>query len=314
MIYKEQIFVSAVVYVRNRQNHIENFLNSLAAFLEERFEHSEIICVNDASSDSSPDKIRAMKNSDTGVSISMITLSNFHGREAAMQCGINLSVGDFVLEFDNPVSDVNVENIFRVYQKALEGYDIVAATSRISSRRTSSLFYKIFNKSSDLAYDLQTELFRILSRRAINRVKSQNKIVPYRKVAYAASGLKYTSIEIETSMTPGKMEPHEKMYRSQLAVDSILMFTNVGFKCSVFMTALMMILMIAIAIYAIVSRIVINTMPGWASTVLIVAFGFFGLFLILSIIMKYLQLLMDINVRKASYTFESIEKITKDGK
>ena len=51
MMNKEKNFASAVIYVHNAENRIENFLNMIIKTMEDNFEHSEIICVNDASED-----------------------------------------------------------------------------------------------------------------------------------------------------------------------------------------------------------------------------------------------------------------------
>lgn len=50
---KEKNFISAVVYVHNDEEKLKVFLNELINTLENNFEKSEIICVNDASEDSS---------------------------------------------------------------------------------------------------------------------------------------------------------------------------------------------------------------------------------------------------------------------
>lgn len=55
---KEKNFVSAVIYVYNAEEKIESFLKMLLEVLSNNFEHSEIICVNDFSQDSSIEKIK----------------------------------------------------------------------------------------------------------------------------------------------------------------------------------------------------------------------------------------------------------------
>ncbi|MGI6072890.1 MAG: glycosyltransferase [Lachnospiraceae bacterium] len=314
MINKEKNFVSAVIYVRNAEHIIKDFVLHIARELDKNFQHSEIICVNDASTDESVARLRLLENEVENVSITLLSLNRFHGKEAAMQGGLGLTVGDFVFEFDEVSPDIDVKDMMRLYTKSLEGFDIVAAVTGKTRGISSKLFYKLFNKSADIPYELMTEYFRILSRRAINRIGSLNRIITYRKVAYASSGLKYATIEIAPVKTLLRESREERRFRRYLAADSVLMFTNLGFKFSVLMTGLMMVVMVGIVVYALISRGLGITVPGWTSTVLLVAFGFFGLFGILSIITKYLQLLMDVNVRKSAFTFESIEKITRDGR
>ena len=55
---KEKNFVSAVVYIKNAENEIENFVVNLNKVLNKHFLHYEIILVNDGSVDNSILKIK----------------------------------------------------------------------------------------------------------------------------------------------------------------------------------------------------------------------------------------------------------------
>ncbi len=46
---REKGFVSAVIYVHNAADRVGGFLEMVIRVLEENFEHSEIICVDDRS-------------------------------------------------------------------------------------------------------------------------------------------------------------------------------------------------------------------------------------------------------------------------
>ena len=190
MINKEKNFVSAVVYVHNAEQRIENFLKNLINVMETNFEHSEIICVNDCSEDDSIGKIKNVSSIATTTSVSVINMSYFHGLELAMNAGADMSIGDFVFEFDNTFMDYDIDMIMKVYNRTLEGYDIVSASSNKSQKMSSAIFYKVFDMFTDLSYKMRTESFRILSRRVINRISSMNKTIPYRKAIYANCGLK----------------------------------------------------------------------------------------------------------------------------
>jgi len=61
-----------------------------------------------------------------------------------------------------------------------------------------------------------------------------------------------------------------------------------------------------VAIYALAKPI-----TGWTTTILLLAVAFLGLFGILTIIKKYLQILADLNFKRTKYSFKSIEKLTK---
>lgn len=312
---KEKNFMSAVIYVHNAEKSIAEFLQTIIWILEENFEHSEIICVNDSSIDSSLAEIRDVSKKAKTTNVSVLNMSYFHGIELSMNAGVDLAIGDFVLEFDIPVLDFEPEEVMRVYLRALEGYDIVSASPDRRQKFSSSLFYFIFDKFTDLSYKMYTESFRVLSRRVINRVSSMNKTIPYRKAVYANSGLKTDNMVYQSGssgeVSRGKSGRQEKKYRNRLAIDTLILFTEVGYRFSIMMTVVMILAALCMALYSIIVYVTGIPVEGWTTTILFLAFSFFGLFGILTIIIKYLQILVDLVFRRKQYSYESIEKLTQ---
>lgn len=309
---KEKNFVSAVVYVHNAENTIQGFLGAVIDVLESNFEHSEIICVNDDSKDKSAEIIRKCSETTKTASLSVVNMSYFHGLELAMNAGVDLSIGDFVFEFDNTFLDFNPDEIMKVYRRSLEGYDIVSAVPDRKEKLFSRLFYTVFDRYANLTYKMHTESFRILSRRVINRIASMNKTVPYRKAIYATQGLKTYQINYKSDKSVRvTYDRQAKGYRSALAVDSLILFTELGYRFSMTMTILMMLMSVFMVIYTIVVYVTLNPVAGWTTTILFLSVAFFGLFGILTIIVKYLQIIVDLVFRRKHYSFENIEKLTK---
>ncbi len=312
MINKEKNFVSCVVYVHNAQSYIGGFLRTVANVMEENFENSEIICVNDHSDDLSTDEIRKISDEVNSVGICLVNLSFFHGLEAAMNAGMDLAIGDFVFEFDRPVLDFDPEMIMGVYRHSLTGYDIVSASPDIPARMSSKLFYVLYNRLSDITYEMATESFRVLSRRVINRIKSMNRTIPYRKAVYANSGLKTDNLRYTLKDNAHvHNDRREKKYRSGLAMDVLILFTDLGYRFAKAMTALMMFMSLIMLVYSVVIYALKHPVAGWTTTILFLSVSFFGLFGILTIVIKYLQLLVNLIFKRKNYSFESIEKLNK---
>ena len=309
---KEQNFVSAVIYVHNAEDRIERFLDMVMEVMEQNFEHSEIICVNDSSEDGSLSIIRKISKAAEKTSISVVNMSYYHGLELAMDAGMDLAIGDFVFEFDNTIADFDSSVIMEIYRHSLEGYDIVSASPNRKERLSSRMFYRIFAKFAAVSYRINTESFRVLSRRVINRVSSMNKTAPYRKALYANCGLKTDCIRYEVTGDWSKARDRKELrYRMDLAADALILFTEVGYRFSMTMTVVMMLTSIFMTVYSLVTYFVIHPVEGWTTTILFLSVVFFGLFGILTIIVKYLQLLVDMVFKRKHYSFESIEKLTK---
>ena len=229
-----------------------------------------------------------------------------------MNAGVDITIGDFVFEFDNTYLDFDTSMIMEVYYHSLEGYDIVSASADRKEKLSSKLFYRVFEKYTEHSYKMVTESFRILSRRVINRISSMNKTIPYRKVIYANCGLKTDNLKYEPVKVIGILKDQkEKHFRSGLAVDSLILFSEIGYVFSKTMTALMMVMSVFMIFYSIIVYMTSNPVAGWTTTILFLSVAFFGLFGILTVIIKYLQLLVNLVFKRKSYNFESIEKLTK---
>ena len=308
---KEKNFASAVIYVHNAERRIEEFLQAIISVMEDNFEHSEIICVNDSSTDNSLSVIKKVSASASTTSISVVNMSYFHGLEVSMNAGVDLSIGDFVFEFDHTFLDFEPSEIMNVYRRSLQGYDIVSAASDRKEKLSSKIFYRVFDRFTDLSYEMHTESFRVLSRRVINRISSMNKTVPYRKAIYASQGLKTDILSYKATGKTDMKDKQEKGYRTELAIDSLILFTHLGYRFSVSMTALMMLMSIFMVIYSIVIYATATPVAGWTTTILFLSVAFFGLFGILTVIIRYLQLLVNLVFKRKHYSFEGIEKLTK---
>ncbi len=305
---KEKNYVSAVVYVHNNEEKIREFVNKINNVLNSTFEKYEIIFVNDASSDKTREIIsEESKQITTGI-VTTINMSFLQGIETAMNAGIDLAIGDFVFEFDSIEMDYDISLVKDIYFKSLEGYDIVSAVPN-NIKMTSKMFYKVFNKYANMENQLRTERFKIISRRGINRVDSMNVKIPYRKAVYANCGLKQTFIQYKTSTASQSKSTIKD--RKELAIDSLLLFTDIGYKISIFMAAIMLLFTLFVAIYSICIFINGNPVAGWTTTMLFLSFAFFGLFSLLTILIKYTQLLLNLQFTKQDYIIEGIEKDTK---
>lgn len=307
MTNKESNFVSVIVYNHKEDTRIGSFLSELYQFFSENFKQYEFICVNDAKE---ANDIREFKKKHPDVMISMVHMGFQHGVEASMNAGIDLSIGDFVFEFDSSYMDYKKTLIMDVYRKALEGYDIVAAVPPVEkSKMISKMFYRIYNCFSETENDLMTERFRIISRRAVNRVSAYGKTIPYRKAVYNSSGLKVGNIKYEPEK---KIEGfnYVDVKRRNTALDALVIFTNGAYKLSLFLSVAMAIFMVISGVYTGISYLGHNKpVEGWAPIMGLVSVAFFAIFILLTIIIKYMDILLKLIFQKQKYFVSSVEKL-----
>ncbi len=301
---KEKNFVSAVIYCYNDADTIGDFIKNLDNTLSNCFLKYEIIVVNDASKDNSVSVIKQYAAHKEGKVVTVLNMSHYQGLESAMNAGVDLAIGDFVYEFDSASADFDWGMMMRVYYHSLKGFDIVGARTDAKVSLKTKLFYALFNKYANLQYEINTEAFRILSRRAINRIHSITQSVPFRKAAYANCGLAIDCITYKPS-NPDNRRKHVR----DVTVNSLILFTDVAYRVTVGLSILMALFTLFFGGYALFYKLLENPVEGWTTTVILICFGFFGLFVILSTIIKYLQTIVNLVFKKKDYLFESIEKL-----
>lgn len=301
---KEKKFVSAVVYLHNDGDRAVSFFRNLNEKLAAYFEHYELIAVDNACCDSTIPMLREWAAC-LSEPFTIVHMSLKQSQEACMNAGLHASIGDYVYEFDSTAMPYPNDLILKAYEKTQQGCDIVGVCPGRSAGVGSWLFYKIFNTTSLAAYPLRSESFRIVTRRAINRVHATSEHLPYRKAAYAASGLKMSYLEWSGSM------PEVTTNRVMLAINSLALYTNAAYRFSVGITFAMVLLTLMGMAYAVYVFCSGQPVEGWTTTMLVVTFCFTGLFVVAAIIIKYLALILELVFHKQHYLIEGIEKLPK---
>ena len=275
---KEKNFVSAVVYLHNDGARGVEFCRAVAAQLDAHFAQYELVAVDDACTGDTVTALRAWAE-EQAAPVTILHMSLYHGLENAMNAGLDAAIGDYVYEFDSTAMPYPVELIWEAYRTALQGSDIVSVCPD-STRRGSGLFYRLFNANAHSPYKLRTDAFRLVTRRAINRVHAGRM----------------------EEKTPG---------RFNLAVDSLALYTDAGFKASMGVTLCMLALALAELLYTLIVFFTGKPVAGWTTTMFVLTLGFAGLFAVLTIVVKYLSLLLELTFKKQKYLVESIEKLQK---
>lgn len=311
---KEKKFISLVVYLHNVEEYIKYFMKSIIPVCENNFEQFEIVCVDDGCTDGTVGRLKEyLEENQTSAMVNVIHMSFFQGIESAMNAGRDIAIGDFVYEFDDVFVDYEPELLLKVYEKMLEGSDIVAASSKGKMRFTSKLFYSLYNATSRSKGKIGPETFRIVSRRAINRIKSMGQYIPYRKAVYSNCGLKMSTLHYDSKDVTARVKNKTvASERTSLALDSFIYFTNVLERVSMVICGFFLIVTVAMGIY-IISDFFNAHKPveGWLSTMGFLALGFFGVFALLTIILKYLSVLLNLIFKQQRYLVADIEKVVK---
>lgn len=162
--------VSPVYKAHNITNEL---IRRIIKSVEEITTDYEIILVDDACPDNSWEEIE--KAALTNPKIKGIKLSRNFGQHYAITAGLDHATGDWVVVMDCDLQD-QPEEIPNLYNKAIEGYDIVFARrvrrkDSFFKKVNSQIFYKIFSYLSGIKQDGTVANFGIYSNKVIGAVK-----------------------------------------------------------------------------------------------------------------------------------------------
>ncbi|WP_309120824.1 glycosyltransferase [Paenibacillus sp.] len=300
---KEQAFVSLIMYLHNQESQVEGTLRAIDYFFASSFENYEIIIVDDYSTDQSLSVAQSVAQKMISH-VTIVNLSRKHGVEQAMFAGLNKSIGDFVFEIDNFDLTFPADVLMKIYKKALQGYDIVSASSKQLSTK-SKLFYKLINKLSYLQLDLSTEVARVVSRRALNAMLNLKEKVRYRKALYAFTGYPSTKLVVETTGVRPRSWNRENV---SLALDVIVSFSNIGLKAAHYMSLLFFLFSIVMIVYSLYNFIFNkNIVEGWTTLMILISTGFAGMFFIFGMLGEYLSRMLIELQDRPSYSVRSVQ-------
>jgi len=201
--------ISVISPVYLAEDIVDELLIRLFGSLKQITEDFEIILVEDGSPDNSWEKIA--NNLANDKRIKAIKLSRNFGQHHAITAGMDHASGDWVIIMDCDLQD-QPEEIPNLYNKALEGYDLVFARrvkrkDGFNKKFTAFLFYKIYSYLSGIQQDSTISNFGIYSSKV---VKAMNRIrEPLRAFSPMARWVGFKSASIDVY--------HDKRFAGQSA-------------------------------------------------------------------------------------------------
>lgn len=159
----------------NEQEVVAEFHARLSKDLDSLDLNSEVIFVNDGSSDETRHVLSRLQDGDSRTGI--VDLSRNFGKEAALTAGIEHACGDAVIVIDADLQDPPelIPEFIRIWRE--EKVDVIYGqrTSREGEswlrKATAHVFYKILTHAGKIRIPRDTGDFRLMDRRAVDALK-----------------------------------------------------------------------------------------------------------------------------------------------
>ena len=296
----EQNYISVVLVVNEENKEIITKIQNINKILKNNFKNSEIVIVDNTSKNSSLESLNTLDFKHTEIKLPIK-----HRTQQALNAGTAIAIGDYILEIEDISFDIDYNKIMEMYKKSQEGYDFVFLTPK-KLRKSSKIFYNILNKyfKNSFNEDISSSVMTLSSRRGQNKVAEVGKRIINRNVAYVLSGLKSSSIVVDMNYKNNRGFSENLM----LMFDTLIYYTDAIMLFTQRLAFVFFALFGLGVIYSLITRIVRETVEGWASLFIVLSLGFFGIFLILSIIIRYLHHILQNSLNTKDYIYRSVNK------
>ena len=235
----------------------------------------ELIYVNDGSKDRTDELIRELAEKDSHVRA--ITFARNFGHQTAITCGMDFARGDAVITMDGDMQHPP-ELIPLLLEKWKDGYDIVQ-TIRTSTedsgfikKITSAGYYKVINSISKTPVTPGGSDFRLMNRKSLDVFLRFREHARFIRGIVGGLGFKQTTIKFEAPARHAGVSKFSMNKMLHFAMDGILTNSTTPLRAAFYAGAVSGFIGILLILHVLYSYLVGNTVPGWATMTILIAF------------------------------------------
>jgi len=193
------MIVSVVSPVYNAEKTLDALIALVSKSILELGFDFEIILVDDYSKDNSWEKIQSYCSESTKVKA--VKLSRNFGQHYAITAGLDYVSGDYIVVMDCDLQD-KPQEITRLLNKALEGYDIVLANrykrkDKVFKKFLSSMFYRVLSYLSGSKYNPGVANFGVYHSTVIEVIKKMREPIRYFPTMVAWVGFNSITMDVD---------------------------------------------------------------------------------------------------------------------
>ena len=305
--------LSIVFSFRNEEGNISELVERINKSLNNLKEWKyEIIFVNDDSTDNSENILLDLQKNNP---IKIINMSRNFGVDPCVIAGFRHAKGDAIVYLHTDLQDPP-EIIPKLIKKYEEGNEVVhtVRTKRHGESKfrmfITKVAYHIIHYLSDLNLPIEAGDYKLISRKALDKILMQNEFRPYVRGLSVWVGYKQTFVHYEREAR-GAGKSKMSLLSAGPVVDFISGVTSYSLKplyMGIFFGFLSIILSIFLIIYALILKFNGLAIPG--ATSIIIAISFFSgiLLFTLGIIGIYLARIFEQTKGRDQYIIKDIKE------
>ncbi len=267
--------ISIVTPVYNEEDNVVFFHEEITKVMKTTGMDYELIYVNDGSKDRTGELIRELAEKDSHVRA--ITFARNFGHQTAITCGMDFARGDAVITMDGDMQHPP-ELIPLLLEKWKDGYDIVQ-TIRTSTedsgfikKITSAGYYKVINSISKTPVTPGGSDFRLMNRKSLDVFLRFREHARFIRGIVGGLGFKQTTIKFEAPARHAGVSKFSMNKMLHFAMDGILTNSTTPLRAAFYAGVVSGVIGILLILHVLYSYLVGNTVPGWATMTILIAF------------------------------------------
>ena len=261
--------ISVVIPVYGCRAALNELYSRLVNTLQLITNDYEIILVNDSCPQNSWEVIENICEKD--IHVIGLELSRNFGQMKAILAGLDHCCGDWIVVMDCDLQD-RPEEIVNLYNKAMEGYDVVFA--RRKKRRDSRLktlaaniFYKTYEFATDGNYDSAVCNFSIAKKIVIDNYCSMREEHRGYVMYIKWLGFKQATIDVERNERYEGKSSYDFKRKVQMAMELLTSQSDKVLKYAVGFGFFISFISVIVLLVLVIRYFTVNITPGWTSIV-----------------------------------------------
>ena len=272
----KNIALSIVVPVFNEEEVLESFFASIQDVIKELAVRTELIFVNDGSSDRTEDILRSFVKKHKGIRV--LNFSRNFGHQLAVFAGLQNALGEKAVFLDCDMQDPP-DLIPEMYREIDKGYDVVAAKREsregegVFKKFTAFLYYRFLKIISGVEIPLDIGDFQMINSKILKVLKGVRGDNLYIRGFIPWMGFKRSVIKFERKARGAGQTKYSLKKMINLALTGVLSLSYLPLRiCSVtgFIVVLFSFLYLMRVFY--IHFILQSSVTGWSSLMTVILF------------------------------------------
>ncbi|OGU70560.1 MAG: hypothetical protein A2V93_10605 [Ignavibacteria bacterium RBG_16_34_14] len=269
-----RIDLSIVIPVKNEEENLGELISRLSTTVNSMNLTHELIFVTDINRDRTYEILKESNKKDPRIKT--VKLSNGFGQYTAIMAGLNNTFGNAVVIMDGDLQDYP-EDIPKLYNKMKEGFDVVYGIKQKKNDTFirnffSKSFWKILNRFSDYDIELNSGMFRILSRRVADELKKFNEKQILLTGLISITGFPTTKVEVTSGRRIRGNTKYSFFQQFNMAINALLSFSTKPLRIISFCGLIVAVFSFLILCVVFIEKIFYQgDVPGWTTIVVLIS-------------------------------------------